>query len=69
MVCVCGVCVGVGRGMLLNLLYGTDVWLEFFSQSVSQIFKVARQLSHIGAMPEKSGLVLLNDWVGLMYDS
>ena len=30
-----------------------------------QIFNAARQLSHIEAAPDKSGLVLLDYWVGL----
>ena len=30
-----------------------------------QIFNAARQLSHIEAAPNKSGLVLLDYWVGL----
>ena len=30
-----------------------------------QVFNAARQLSHIEAAPDKSGLVLLDYWVGL----
>ena len=38
--------------------------LIFNSYSL-QIFNAARQLSHIEAAPDKSGLVLLDYWVGL----
>ena len=34
------------------------------SQFSFQIFNAARQLSHIEAAPDKSGLVLLDYWVG-----
>ena len=37
-------------------------YLGFF---VFQIFNADRQLSHIEAAPDKSGLVLLDYWVGL----
>ena len=37
------------------------------NQSINQIFNVAGQLSHIRAMPEKSGLVSLDYWVGLKW--
>ena len=33
--------------------------------TVLQIFNAARQLSHIEAAPDKSGLVLLDYWAGL----
>ena len=36
-----------------------------FSVYSLQIFNAARQLSHIEAAPDKSGLVLLDYWVGL----
>ena len=37
---------------------------RFSSVFSFQIFNAARQLSHIEAAPDKSGLVLLDYWVG-----
>ena len=37
----------------------------FIFQFSFQIFNAARQLSHIEAAPDKSGLVLLDYWLGL----
>ena len=43
-----------------------SVYISFTTVQFSfQIFNAARQLSHIEAAPDKSGLVLLDYWVGL----
>ena len=42
-----------------------DICNERSNQPISQIFNEAGQQSHIGPKPDKSGLVLLDNWVGL----
>ena len=50
----------------MKLYWKMDLWTYcFVSLSISQIFKVAGQLSCIETTPKKSGLASLDDWVGL----
>ena len=42
-----------------------ESFCKLFTVFSFQIFNAARQLSHIEAAPDKSGLVLLDNWVGL----
>ena len=56
---------------VLKTIYSGKVVLGMIDQCHSefsfQIFNAARQLSHIEAAPDKSGLVLLDYWVGLKW--
>ena len=63
-----------GRPLVASLLLRTNEKVNFLAlfnrlsgtvQFSFQIFNAARQLSHIEAAPDKSGLVLLDYWVGL----
>ena len=53
------------RAIYVRLLSDALHFIIFSSVFSFQIFNAARQLSHIEAAPDKSGLVLLDYWVGL----
>ena len=57
--CACGLAV------IVRLSFHFFPHCELSSVFSFQIFNAARQLSHIEAAPDKSGLVLLDYWVGL----